>query len=141
MQKLEFSVQINAPAEKVWQSLFEEDDNGNWLAAMDEGTTFEGTWADGSIMKFFDPKKNGMYNLVEKNVLHQELKMKHMGWIVDGELSPQDWEDSTISYILIPNKNGTLLKGEILALDEFVSFFESKYPPNFNRIKELAESV
>ena len=141
MQKLEFSVDINATADKVWQILFEKDNNGVWLAALDEGTTFEGTWAEGSIMKFLDDKNNGMYNLVEKNVLHSELKMKHLGWIVDGQLNPMNWENSYVKYLLVANENGTLLKGEINSLDEFVSFFESKYPKNFLNIKELAESV
>ena len=141
MQKLEFSVDINATADKVWQVLFEKDNNGVWLAALDEGTTFEGTWAEGSIMKFLDDKNNGMYNLVEKYVLHRELKMKHLGWIVDGQLNPMNWENSYVRYLLVTNEDGTLIKGEINSLDEFVSFFESKYPKNFLNIKELAESV
>lgn len=141
MQKLEFSVQINADVDRVWQVLFEQDDNGLWPAALDEGTAFEGTWAEGSIVKFLDSKNNGMYNLVEKNILHNELRMKHLGWIMDGKLIPQNWGDSSVSYILISNENGTLLKGEINSLDEFVSFFEAKYPKNFTNIKELAETI
>lgn len=106
---------------------------------MNEGTYFEGNWEVGSIMKFLDPQNNGMYNLVTENIRFKVLGMKHLGWILKGELSPQNWEDSTLNYILEPSENGTLLKGTVNSLDEFVEFFNSKYPQNFEHIKRLAE--
>lgn len=107
---------------------------------MNPGTYFEGNWEEVSIMKFLDQKNNGMYNLVEINKENQLLRMKHIGWIMDGELSPQGWEDSTVTYILEPDDNGTLLKVEVNSLDEFVEFFNTKYPQNFELIKNLSES-
>ena len=140
MKLLEFKIQINAPAEKVWSILFSKDADGNWPSAMNEGTYFEGNWEEGRIMRFLDSENNGMYNQIEKNIPNRQLVMKHLGWIYDGELSPQDWEDSTVAYILESNENGTLLTGKVNALDEFVDFFNSKYPPNFEKIKKLSES-
>ena len=139
MKLLEYTIQINATPEKVWEVLFTQDNYKKWASAMNEGTYFEGTWEEGSIMKFLDPKNNGMYNLVEKNIPNKQLSMKHLGWILEGELSPQGWEDSTLDYILEPNENGTLLIGKVNSLDEFVDFFNSKYPKNFENIKNLAE--
>lgn len=139
MKLLEYTIQINATPEKVWDVLFTQDNYKKWASAMNEGTYFEGTWEEGTIMKFLDPKNNGMYNLVEKNIPNKQLSMKHLGWILEGELSPQDWEDSTLDYILEPNENGTLLIGKVNSLDEFVDFFNSKYPKNFENIKNLAE--
>lgn len=107
---------------------------------MNPGTYFEGNWEEVSIMKFLDQKNNGMYNLVEINKENQLLRMKHLGWIMDGELCPQGWEDSTVTYILEPNDNGTLLKAEVNSLDEFIEFFNTKYPQNFELIKNLSES-
>lgn len=140
MKLLEFKTQINAPAEKIWKVLFTQDENKNWPSAVNEGTCFEGTWEEGSVMRFLDDENNGMYNSVEKNIPNKELIMKHLGWIYDGELSPQDWEDSTVTYLLESNENGTLLTGKINALDEFVDFFNSKYPSNFEKVKKLSES-
>lgn len=140
MKILEFKTQISAPAEKVWKVLFTQHENRNWPSAVNEGTYFEGTWEEGSVMRFLDEENNGMYNSVEKNIPNKELIMKHLGWIYDGELSPQDWEDSTVTYLLESNENGTLLTGKINALDEFVDFFNSKYPSNFEKVKKLSES-
>ena len=139
MKLLEYTIQINATPEKVWDVLFTQDNYKKWASAMNEGTYFEGTWEEGTIMKFLDPKNNGMYNLVEKNIPNKQLSMKHLGWILEGELSPQGWEDSTVEYVLEPKDNGTLLIGKVNSLDEFVDFFNSKYPKNFENIKNLAE--
>ena len=141
MKFLEFEIQINATPEKVWETLFTQDSYKQWASAMNKGTYFEGNWEVGSIMKFLDPQNNGMYNLVEKNIPNKELGMKHLGWILEGELSPQNWEDSSLKYILEPNANGTLLKGTVNSLDEFVDFFNSKYPQNFELIKKLTEKI
>lgn len=139
MKFLEFEIQINATPEKVWETLFTQDSYKKWASAMNEGTYFEGNWEVGSIMKFLDPQNNGMYNLVTENIRFKVLGMKHLGWILKGELSPHNWEDSTLNYILEPSENGTLLKGTVNSLDEFVEFFNSKYPQNFEHIKRLAE--
>ena len=139
MKFLEFEIQINATPEKVWETLFSQDSYRKWASAMNEGTYFEGNWEVGSVMKFLDPQNNGMYNLVTENIPNKQLGMKHLGWIMNGELSPQNWEDSTLQYILEPNENGTLLKGTVNSLDEFVDFFNTKYPQNFEHIKKLAE--
>jgi hypothetical protein len=139
MKFLEFEIQINATPEKVWETLFTQDSYKKWASAMNEGTYFEGNWEVGSIMKFLDPQNNGMYNLVTENIRFKVLGMKHLGWILKGELSPQNWEDSTLNYILEPSEYGTLLKGTVNSLDEFVEFFNSKYPQNFEHIKRLAE--
>ena len=139
MKFLEFEIQINATPEKVWETLFTQDSYKKWASAMNEGTYFEGNWEVGSIMKFLDPQNNGMYNLVTENIRFKVLGMKHLGWILKGELSPQNWEYSTLNYILEPRENGTLLKGTVNSLDEFVEFFNSKYPQNFEHIKRLAE--
>ena len=139
MKLLEYTIQINTTPEKVWDVLFTQDNYKKWASAMNEGTYFEGTWEEGTIMKFLDPKNNGMYNLVEKNIPNKQLSMKHLGWILEGELSPQGWEDSTVEYVLEPKDNGTLLIGKVNSLDEFVDFFNSKYPKNFENIKNLAE--
>ena len=139
MKLLEFTTQISATPEKVWNVLFTQDSYGKCSSAMNPGTYFEGNWEEVSIMKFLDQKNNGMYNLVEINKENQLLRMKHLGWIMDGELSPQGWEDSTVTYILEPNENGTLLKAEVNSLDEFVEFFNTKYPQNLQLIKNLSE--
>lgn len=139
MKLLHFKIQINAPAEKIWNVLFTQDSQQIWASALNEGTYFEGNWEEGSMMRFLDQDNNGMYNLVIRNNPGKELGMKHLGWILEGKLSPQDWGDSTITYLLEASENGTILHAKVNSLDEFVDFFNSKYPQNFEKVKEISE--
>ncbi|MGZ5188869.1 MAG: SRPBCC domain-containing protein, partial [Kaistella sp.] len=81
MKLLEYKIQINATPDRVWEVLFTQDADRNWPSAVNEGTYFEGTWEESSVMRFLDAENNGMYNLVEENIPNQTLKMKHLGWI------------------------------------------------------------
>ena len=139
MKLLVFKIEIRSSPENVWKVLFTQDAQQKWLSALNEETYFIGNWEEGSVMKFLDQKNNGMYNLVLKNIPVKQIYIKHLGWILDGELSPQDWEDSTVTYLLEPSENGTLLKVQVNSLDEFVDFFNSKYPQNLEKVKELSE--
>ena len=130
MKVLNFKIEILASAEEVWQTIFTQKSEKIWPAALDEGTYFVGTWDENSVIKFLDQQNNGMFNLVVKNIPFQHLKMKHLGWILDGELSPQNWIDSTIIYNIEENKAATTLTVQVNALDEFVEFFNTKYPQN-----------
>lgn len=44
MKLLEFTTQISAAPEKVWNVLFTQDHYGKWSSAMNPGTYFEGNW-------------------------------------------------------------------------------------------------
>ena len=139
MKLLIFKIAIKTEPKIVWEVLFTQDSQQKWSSALSEGTYFEGNWEEDSIMTFLDQENNGMYNLVLKNIPSSELKMKYLGWIINGELNPQPWEDSTVTYVLEPNEAGTLLTVQVNSLDEFVAFFNSKYPQNLEKIKELSE--
>lgn len=136
MKQLEFETAINATPEKVWETMWSAETYGKWTP----GHRYEGNWEAGSEMKFFDKDNNGMYNRVETNIPNRELKMKHLGWIMAGKLDPQNWTDSEVTYFFEPTENGTLLKTEINALDEFVEFYNNYIPNIFTKIKELSEN-
>ena len=138
---LQYTSSIRATPQQVWKAVFEQDENKNWPAALDEGTYFEGNWSQNSIMRFLDSENNGMYNRVEISKPFEKLKMLQMGWVLNGELSPQDWGDSTITYLFETIGEGTMLTCEINSPDEFVNFFEAKYPANLQKIKMLAVNI
>lgn len=81
-----------------------------------------------------------MYNFVEKNIPNKEMKFQHLGWIIEGEEAPQNGQNSEETYLLEETENGTLLKIEVNALDEFADFFTSNYPKMIEKVKQLAES-
>ena len=135
MKQLEFQTEINATPEKVWETLVGDEQYTKWT----KGNRFEGNWEEGSVMKFFDPKNNGMFSEVVTNKPKEELKLKHLGWIYDGVLDAQDFGGSDVAYILEPSETGTFLKSKVNSMDEFVDFYNNYFPNIFQKIKEISE--
>jgi len=140
MEKLSFEIEINASPEKVWDVLWGEITYRQWTTAFTEGSFYEGTLEEGSIVKFFDSNNDGMYSQVEKNIPHKEMKFLHLGEIYDGIEVPKDWGEATEAYILEENEDGTKLKSEIQTPTEFKGFFEDKFPKALGIVKNLSEN-
>src|SRR5258706_121535 len=65
MKKLEFTVKINAPAAKVWSSLWNDETYRKWTSAFSEGSHAESDWKEGSRILFLDGKGDGMFSLID----------------------------------------------------------------------------
>jgi hypothetical protein len=140
MKKLSFEIQISAPPEKVWSVLWDEISYRQWTTAFTEGSFYQGTLEEGSLVKFFDPNNNGMYSRVVKNIANTEMKFLHLGEIYDGIEVPQQWGEATEAYILEENEEGTQLIIKIQTPEEFKEFFEEKFPKALGIIKNLSEN-
>jgi len=140
METLKFEIEIDAPPEKIWTVLWSDISYQQWTSAFTEGSFYQGTLEENSIVKFLDPKNNGMYSRVVKNVPNKEMIFLHLGEIYDGIETPQNWGDATESYLLEDTEKGILLKCEIKTSEEFKSFFEEHFPKALLNIKHLAEN-
>ena len=56
MQKMQFSIEIEAPKEKVWQTLWEDKTLRDWGNIIDEGLYMVGEMAEGSEVQFIPTK-------------------------------------------------------------------------------------
>lgn len=140
METLSFEVQINATPQKVWSVLWNDISYRQWTSAFMEGSFYQGTLEEGSIVKFLDPNNNGLYSRVEKNDPFKEMKFLHLGEIYAGVEAEQNWGEATETYILEETDPGTLLKGIIQTPGEFKSFFEEKFPKALGIVKNLSEN-
>jgi len=140
METLVYEFQISAAPEKVWTVLWDETTYRQWTSAFTEGSFYEGTLEEGSIVKFFDSNNNGMYSRVLANIPNKEMIFLHLGEIYDGVEVPQDWGDATEAYFLQETENGTLLRSEVKTSEEFKGFFEENFPKALQNVKNLAEN-
>lgn len=140
METLSYEVQIEAAPEKIWSVLWGDITYRQWTTAFTEGSFYEGTMEEGSIVKFYDPHNNGMYSRVEKNNPNLEMTFLHLGEIYDGVEAPQEWGEATESYILEETESGTTLKVDIQTPKEFKVFFEENFPKALGIIKNLSEN-
>jgi hypothetical protein len=140
MEILHFDIQINAEATKVWTVLWDDFSFRQWTSAFTEGSFYQGNLEKGSIIKFLDPKNNGMYSKIVQLIPNEVITFLHLGEIYEGVETPRDWGDATEKYILKEDENTTHLFVEIATSEEFKSFFEEKFPVALSNVKNLSEN-
>ncbi|MBI2019869.1 SRPBCC domain-containing protein [Candidatus Daviesbacteria bacterium] len=141
MQKLSFSIEINAPAEKVWNILWEDATFTDWTSVFAEGSYAVSDWKEGSKIQFIDPNENaGMSSVIEKLVPNQFMSFRHITEIKDGqEQPPKEWSGAHENYTLEENEGITKLTVDLDTIDEYKEMFEDKFPKALERVKALSE--
>ncbi|MDX5346119.1 MAG: SRPBCC domain-containing protein, partial [Hymenobacteraceae bacterium] len=83
MKKLQYSVDINAPKEKVWEVLWNDETYRKWTSVFSEGSSAETDWQEGSKIHFLNGEGGGMYSVVAKNQPNEYMSIKHLGEVKD----------------------------------------------------------
>lgn len=144
MKKLQFSIDINAPKEKVWKALWEETNYRNWTSAFTEGSHAEtDNWKEGSKVKFLDGKGSGMYSTIVKNTPNEFMSFRHEGEIINGNETPKaEWNGAMENYILKDNGAGkTKLIVDLNSAAEFGDYMNETFPKALEKVKALAEKI
>ena len=149
MQKLHFSIVINAPKEKVWHTMLDEKPYREWTRVFNEGSYFKGSWEKGSKILFLgpDPKtgeEGGMVSRIAENKPYDFISIEHLGIVNNGvedttSEEAKKWAPAFENYTF-KEKNGTT---EVLVdmdmNDENVEMFEKMWSDALERLKKIAE--
>lgn len=151
MKKINFEITINAPVEKVWDTMLEDKTYREWTLEFNpSGSWYEGSWDKGSKIKFVgaDPKTGllgGMTSEIAENRPHEFLSIKHLGLITDGvEIfsgpSVDQWVPSYENYTFIKiDDNTTRLEVEVDTNEEFADMFSAMWPKALDKLKSMCE--
>lgn len=63
MQKLNFKIEINAPKEKIWNTMLNDETYRIWTETFAPGSYYKGDWAQGSKILFLDRTKKGFWEV------------------------------------------------------------------------------
>lgn len=145
MDKLNYDIDINAPREKVWQILWNDDTYRKWTEAFHPGSFAESDWNEGSKILFLGPDRNGMVARIAKKVDNEFMSFQHLGELHKGV---EDLTSDRVKAFAGAHENYTLkdVDGKTrLTLDmdvneEFKKMFEGIWPKALQSIKELSES-
>jgi hypothetical protein len=90
MDKMHFSIVINAPKEKVWNTMLNDDTYRVWTEAFAPGSHYVGDWNKGSKILFLGPDKktgkmSGMVSRIKENRRHEFISIEHLGIVQDGK--------------------------------------------------------
>lgn len=144
MEKTKFSITIDAPREKVWDTLWNDESYRAWTSPFSEGSRAETDWQKGSKILFLDGKGSGMVSKIADKKPNEFMSFEHLGEVRDGvedttSEKVKTWAGAHENYTL-KNVNGkTELEVEMDINDEWKDYFTNTWPLALDKLKELAE--
>ena len=152
MQKLHYAITINAPKEKVWNTMLGDKTYREWTAAFNPGGSFyKGDWSKGSKMLFIgpDPKtgeEGGMVSRVVENKPYEFMSIEHYGMYKNGEEDTtsdlaKEWGIGSENYTFSEVDGGTEVQVDLDGNEQMAEMFNETWPLALQKLKTLAESA
>ncbi|KAA2239441.1 SRPBCC domain-containing protein [Chitinophaga agrisoli] len=146
MQTETFKATINAPREKVWQTLWDDATYRAWTAAFAAGSWAKTDWKKGSKVLFLNQDEEGMVSRIEDNIPNEYMSIKHLGMVNKGVESFDEndgWSGALENYTLKAVNGQTELTVELSTKngipEEHKEYFIKTWPIALQKLKELAE--
>lgn len=145
MEKLNFSVNINAPKEKVWETLWNDATYREWTKAFSENSHAVTDWQQGSKVLFLDGQGRGMVSRIEINKPYEFMSFKHLGEVKDGiedteSEAVKSWAGATENYTLTEANGATTVAIEMDGADDFKDYMVNTWPKALELLKSISES-
>lgn len=151
MKKIQFQIDINASAEKVYNTMLGLDHietYEQWTAEFNPTSTYEGSWEKGSKMHFVGTdetgKKAGMVAEIADNVPFRFVSIQHYGFL-DGENEitegpeVEKWAGGLENYAFQEHNGVTTVTVEIDVTEDYLDYFNTTWPKALDKLKELSE--
>jgi hypothetical protein len=144
MKKMNFSIDIRAPKDRVWKTLWEDSNYRKWTSAFAEGSHAVTDWNEGSKVLFLDGKGQGMVSRIEKNRPNEYMSIEHLGIVKDGvedinSEKVKDWQGAHENYTLKEKNGVTTLEVDMDSSEEFKEYFENTWPKALDLVKRISE--
>ena len=149
MQKLHYSIVINAPKEKVWNTMLDDKTYREWTKAFSPGSYYKGDWSKGSKIIFLGPdpetgKEHGMVSRIAENKPNEYLSIEHRGIVKDGvedttSAEATKWVPAFENYTFKEKNGATEVLIDMDTEEDYVKMFEKMWPDALQRLKTIAE--
>lgn len=142
MKQLRFSIDIRAPREAVWSTLWEDATLRDWAGIIDEGTYMVGELKEGGEVQFISSHGGyGVTSLVEKLSPNEFVSFRHLMDTKDSgaQEREKEWTGGTESYALTESDGITTLLHITDVPPELGEMMEASYQKALERVKVLSE--
>lgn len=145
-QIIKKSIEINAPKEKVWDVLLNDQFIRIWYSAFGDGVKAETDWNLGSKAVFTDNSKSGMVGKIIAKKPGEILSVEYQGVVVDG-VEDYDSDDAMNvkggleTYELTEKDGVTKLAISCDMSEEYFEMMSEAWENALQKIKELAETT
>ncbi|MBI2281896.1 MAG: SRPBCC domain-containing protein [Bacteroidetes bacterium] len=151
MKSLQFSINIKAPAAKVYNIMLGIDNKTTyeqWTALFNPSSTYEGSWKKGSKILFVgigeDGKKGGLVSEIAENIPNQFVSIRHYG-LLNGEIEitegpdVEKWAGGLENYSFEENNGITKVTVDVNITEDFVDYMNNTYPNALAKLKEISK--
>jgi uncharacterized protein YndB with AHSA1/START domain len=141
MKAMRFSIEIHAPKERVWETLWRDETLRDWAGVIDPGTHLVGDLQAGNEVQFIAANGYGVTSLVAELVPGEYLLLRHRADTQEhGTMERDDeWTGGEESYSLAEDDGTTTLTVAFDVPPELEAEFQVNYPKALARVRDLAE--
>ncbi|KAF0139952.1 MAG: hypothetical protein FD122_2853 [Stygiobacter sp.] len=148
MNKLKFSITINASKARVWDTMLNDATYRIWTEAFAPGCYYVGDWSEGSKILFLASREtgdSGMVSRIKENRLHEYISIEHLGMVENGKEDTtsdaiKEWAGVLENYTFKDVNGITELFIEMDSNEEYSDMFNDMWPKALTKLKELSES-
>ena len=145
LKRLQWSVDIAAPASKVYQMLVGPESYKQWSSAFGDGLYFEGSWQKGQLIRFLTPGGDGVISEIAENRPNEFISIRHLGYIAYNGVEDTNseairaWAPAYENYTFTDTPQGTKLTVDQDITEDFESMPEA-WPKALGKLKALCEN-
>ena len=151
MKKLQFTIQINAPISKVYDTMLGLSNKANyeqWTALFNPTSTYEGNWEKGSKMLFIGTDENGdkggMVSEIAEHIPCQFISIRHYGLLqanteITSGSEVEKWANGYENYLFSEQDNQTTLVVDLDTTDDFIEYMNETYPSALEKLRQICE--
>jgi hypothetical protein len=151
MKKLQFNVNINAPATRIYDTMLgitSKSTYEQWTALFNPTSTYEGSWDKGNKILFIgvDEKgeKGGMVSRIAEIIPYQFVSIQHYGLVKAGkEITEgpevEKWANGLENYRFEEINGTTTLTVDLDTDEDFLDYMHETYPKALEKLKEICE--
>lgn len=144
MERQHFIILIDAPRERVWQILWNDQSYREWTSVFGEGSRAETDWKKGSKVLFLGGSNEGMVSKIEENITNEFMSIRHLGIVKNGveDMDSEEvkkWKGAMENYTLKDVNGKTELIIDMDISEEHSDYFQTTWPKALEKVKEIAE--
>ncbi len=143
MKKIEFNISINAPRQRVWDTIIGAETYPMWTSAFAAGSQVETDWKKGSEA-FFTDGSAGMYSEIMESIAAEYLSIRNLGDVKDGKKviengKVSEWHGAMENYTLKTIDGKTEWTVQMDVVPAYEDYFLKVWPKAMQIVKDLAE--
>lgn len=150
MKHLHLSTYIQASRDRVWDTMLDDATYREWTNAFNPGSYYEGSWEQGSLIRFLGADESGsgvlgMSSRIAESRRPEFVSIEHLGILTKDGVDTtsefaQAWAGAHENYTFAEKDSGTELTVDVDVTETEYDMMEAMWQKALVRLKQLAEA-